>query len=447
MKRFLVVLAALSLCTAAFSQEWESLFNGKSFKKDWERHGGKARYTVVDGAIYGWSVPGEPNSFLTTKKEYGDFILEFEFLNDGRMNSGVQFRSHIRKEDDRVFGYQFEIDPAPRAWTGGIYDEARRLWLYPLTYNPAASVQTLQDVWHKVRIEAYGHSIRTWVDGVACANLWDDADASGIFGLQVHAVGKDPERAGLHNAWRNIRICTKDVERYLTPSSAPQVSSIPNELSPEEVAQGYKLLWDGKTTEGWRGAKLDTFPASGWVIEDGWLKVLASDGAESRNGGDIVTTSSYRNFILKVDFKIKPGANSGIKYFVNTDLNKGDGSAIGCEFQILDDTRHPDATRGVDGNRTLGSLYDLIPAPKDKKFYINNFSTATIIVRGNHVEHWLDGAKLLEYERNNQMWNALVAYSKYRNWPDFGNAAEGPILLQDHGDEVWYRNIRILELE
>jgi len=445
----MLVLAALALGTGAFAQEWESLFNGKSFKKDWERHGGKARYTVVDGAIYGWSVPGEPNSFLTTKKDYSDFIFEFEFLNDGVMNSGVQLRSHIRKDGakERVYGYQFEIDPAARAWTGGIYDEGRRAWLYPLTYNPAASVQTEKEVWHKVRIEAFGNSIRTWVDGVACANLWDDADASGFLALQVHAVGNDPEKAGLHNAWRNLRICTKDVERYLTPSTAPQVSTIPNVLAPEEQAQGYKLLWDGKTTEGWRGAKLDAFPENScWVIEDGLLKVMGNDGSESRNGGDIVTVKKYRNFILKVDFKITKGANSGIKYFVNTDLNKGEGSAIGCEFQVLDDERHPDAKLGVNGNRTLGSLYDLIPARKDKKFYINNFSTATVIVRGNHVEHWLDGMKLLEYERNNQMWNALVAYSKYKNWPNFGNAAEGYILLQDHGDQVSYKNIKIKEL-
>lgn len=449
MKRIFLVLTACLLCTGTFAQEWESLFNGKSFKKDWQRRGGKAEYVVKDGAIYGYSVLGEPNSFLTTKKTYSDFILEFEFLMGSRMNSGVQIRSHCRVDGkkEKVYGYQFEIDPTARAWTGGVYDEGRRAWLYPLTYNPSASVQTQSQVWHKARIEAFGNSIRTWVDGVACANLWDDADSEGFIGLQVHGVGTNPENAGLYNAWRNLRICTRDVERYLTPSTAVQVSTIPNVLAPEEVAQGYKLLWDGKTTEGWRGAKIDRFPENGWVIEDGLLKVMENGGAESRNGGDIVTVDKYRNFILKVDFKIKPGANSGIKYFVNTDLNKGEGSAIGCEFQVLDDTRHPDAKLGVKGNRTLGSLYDLIPAREDKKFYINNFSTATIIVRGNHVEHWLDGEKLLEYERNNQMWNALVAYSKYKDWPDFGNAAEGHILLQDHGNEVWYRNIRILELE
>jgi hypothetical protein len=182
-------------------------------------------------------------------------------------------------------------------------------------------------------------------------------------------------------------------------------------------------------------------------FEDGILKVLKGAGEESAHGGDIITTKKYKNFVLKVDFKITEGANSGVKYFVDPDLNKGEGSAIGCEFQILDDKNHPDAKLGVKGNRTLGSLYDLIPAPENKPFFNGFFNTAMIVVKGNHVEHWLNGTKLLEYERNNQMWNALVAYSKYKDWPNFGNAKEGHILLQDHGDEVWFRNIKIKELE
>ncbi len=220
-----------------------------------------------------------------------------------------------------------------------------------------------------------------------------------------------------------------------------------NVLTEQETRDGWKLLWDGKTTEGWKGARINTFPSKGWVVDNGILKVLKSGGGESTNGGDIVTTSKYKNFILKVDFKITEGANSGIKYFVNPDLNKGEGSAIGCEFQILDDEKHPDAKLGVKGNRTLGSLYDLIPASADKPFIKNGFNTATVVVIDNKVQHWLNGVKIVEYERNNQEWNALVAYSKYANWPNFGNAPEGNILLQDHGDEVWFKNVKIKELK
>lgn len=225
-----------------------------------------------------------------------------------------------------------------------------------------------------------------------------------------------------------------------------QQSGVDNVLSKAEQKQGWKLLWNGKTSEGWRGARSAQFPQKGWTIQDGILKVHAAQGKESANGGDIVTTRTYGNFILKVDFKITEGANSGIKYFVDPDMNKGEGSAIGCEFQILDDLRHPDAKLGVNGNRTLGSLYDLIPAPTDKPFDIRAWNTAMVVVQGHHVEHWLNGVKLLEYERGNQMWDAFVDYSKYKNWPDFGNRTQGNILLQDHGDEVWFKNVKILEL-
>lgn len=445
------IVLTLFLCCAASlgAQNWEPLFNGKNLK-GWKKLNGEAEYKIENGAIIGISKTNTPNTFLATTKNYGDFILEFEFKVDDNLNSGVQFRSESKKEyhKGRVHGYQFEIDPSKRAWAGGIYDEARRGWLYPLTLNPSAQTAFKNNVWNKARIEAIGNSIRTWINGIPCANIWDNLTSEGFIALQVHSIGNDKKKEGKTIGWKNIRICTKDVEHYQTPETpdVPEVNLIANTLSPREAKEGWALLWDGKTTEGWRGAKISSFPANGWKIENGLLKVVKSDGAESANGGDIVTTHKYKNFILKVDFKITEGANSGIKYFVDPDLNKGEGSAIGCEFQILDDQKHPDAKLGVKGNRKLGSLYDLIPAPKDKPFNMNKFNTATIIVRGNHVEHWLNGVKLIEYDRNNDMWNALVAYSKYKSWPNFGNQEEGNILLQDHGDEVWFKNVKIKEL-
>ncbi|MDO5570657.1 MAG: DUF1080 domain-containing protein [Bacteroidales bacterium] len=448
MKKLLILFILSGLFSTSFAQtKWENLFNGKNLK-GWTRMNGEADYKVVDGCIVGSSKANTPNTFLVSNKKFGDFILEFDFMVDNGFNSGVQFRSQSSKDvnNGRVNGYQFEIDPSDRAWTGGIYDEARRGWLYPLTNNPQGAKAFKRNEWNKARIEAVGNHLRTWVNGIQCSDLIDDKDAKGFIALQVHSVGSSTDTKNVK--WRNIRICTKNVEAEMTPieNNIPQISAIPNTLSETEKADGWKLLWDGSTTNGWRGAKLKSFPEKGWVIEDNLLKVLPSDGGESSNGGDIVTVKKYKNFILSVDFKITEGANSGIKYFVDTETNKGAGSSIGCEFQILDDNKHPDAKLGVKGNRKLGSLYDLIPAPDKKPFNFNEFNNATIVVKGNHVEHWLNGVKLLEYDRNNQMWKALVNYSKYKDWPNFGEAAEGNILLQDHGNEVWYKNVKIKEL-
>lgn len=449
MKKIILSLVLAIVTGGAFAQQWEPLFNGKNLK-GWKKLNGKAEYKVKDGAIVGIARTGTPNTFLATAKDYADFILEYDFKVDGTLNSGVQVRSHSIKsyQNGRVHGYQIEIDPAPRAWTGGIYDEARRNWLYPLSVNPSARTAFKADEWNKVRVEAIGNSIRTWVNGIPCANIWDDADASGFIALQVHSIGSEAE-AGQTVSWKDIRIMTTDLNKYRTPdaNAAPEVNCIINTISPIEAKDGWKLLWDGKTSQGWRGARMDAFPQKGWVMDNGILKVIKSDGGESTNGGDIVTTRTYKDFILKVDFKITEGANSGIKYFVDPAMNKGAGSAIGCEFQILDDEKHPDAKLGVKGNRKLGSLYDLIPAPDNKPFKKNDFNTAMIVVKGNMVEHWLNGVKIISYERNTQMFNALVAYSKYRDWPNFGNHIEGNILLQDHGDEVWFKNVKIKELK
>lgn len=448
-KLFLLSIISL-LCLSGFSQvKWGNLFNGKNLK-NWTRLNGTAEYKVVNGTIVGFSKLNTPNTFLATRNVYNDFILEFEFKVDEGLNSGVQFRSLSDKafENGRVHGYQFEIDPSGRAWTGGIYDEARKGWLYDLTKYPAARKALNNGEWNRARIEAIGKNIRTWVNDVPCANILDEQTASGFIALQIHAISNAAQE-GKTVEWKNIRICTSgiDQEKRAESAAAPQRNCIPNTISELEKNEGWKLLWDGKTTNGWRGAKLSTFPKKGWIVDNGVLKVLSSDGAESTNGGDIVTTQKYKNFELIVDFKITPGANSGVKYFVDTELNQGAGSSIGCEFQILDDERHPDAKLGVNGNRKLGSLYDLIPAIQNKPYRNGFFNTARILVKGNHVEHWLNGVKVVEYDRNNQMFNALVACSKYKNWPKFGNLETGNILLQDHGNEVWFQNVKIREIK
>ncbi|MBA4056915.1 MAG: DUF1080 domain-containing protein, partial [Marivirga sp.] len=360
----LVFLSVLT-CGAHAQAKWVKLFNGKDLS-GWKQLNGKALYSVKNGEIIGTTVFKEPNSFLVTESTYGDFILELEFKLDADMNSGIQFRSESKADyrEGRVHGYQMEIDPSARAWTGGIYDEARRDWLYPLEYNPEGKKAFKKGDWNTCRIECIGPVIRIWVNGIPTGNVVDDLTPKGFIALQVHAIGKQ-EESGQTIRWKNIRIQTQDVKPS-PPDGIFVVNLLPNVLSEQEKKNGVSLLWDGKTTTGWRGAYKDKFPEKGWEINDGALTVVKSTGAESENGGDVVSQQQYGAFDLQFEFKLSEGANSGLKYFV-TESEGNKGSAIGLEYQILDDEKHPDAKQGVVGNRTLASLYDLIPAAKIKR--------------------------------------------------------------------------------
>jgi len=484
--KYLSLLAACALPFVGVAQEPVNLFNGKDLS-GWVQRGGKATYAIDGNEIVGTSVLDTPNTFLCTEKTFGDFILEYDFKVDPKLNSGVQIRSEcfdkptqvewngktINIPAGRVHGYQIEIDPdvpRKRMWSGGIYDEGRRGWLFPDSdekspKSKAFSEQGLKifkpNDWNHVRVEAKGDSLKTWLNGTPCADIEDAMTPRGFIALQVHGIGKDKDKEGTQVRWRNLKLTElSGGAAAATPPAAFNVrivggnaaATVPNTLTEEESSAGWRLLWDGKTTDGWRSARNESFPKKGWEIQDGVLTVLASGGAESAAGGDIVTRERYSQFELLVDFKITEGSNSGIKYFCEPNLDPitgtgaktSTGSAIGLEYQILDDARHPDAKAGRDGNRTIGSLYDLIPATAAKKVNpIGEWNTARILVQGKHVEHWLNGEKVLEYERGSEAFRTLVAKSKYKSIPGFGEWADGHILLQDHGNRVSFRNIKI----
>jgi hypothetical protein len=436
-----LILNSFSLFAQNGKKGWIELFNGKDLS-GWIQRGGTAKYTVEKGVIVGTTVPNSPNSFLCTEKNYGDFILELELLVDTSMNSGIQIRSESLPEyqKGRVHGYQVEIDPSKRAWSGGIYDEGRRGWLYTLDINPEGQKAFKNLQWNKYRIEAIGNNIKTWINGIPAADIVDNMTPSGFIALQVHSISSEkPWTMGTQVKWRNIRILTTNLEanRKKDNKEIVQLNYIPNTLTNYEKKQGWKLLFDGVSTNGWRGVNKDKFPEQGWEVKDGVLSVLASG-----KGGDIVTNDEYSDFELTFEFIITEGANSGVKYFITEQK----GGAIGLEYQILDDARHPDAKMGRNGNRTLASLYDLIPAGKKRPNAIGNWNTGKIVSKGNHVEHWLNGFKILEYERGSKEYRDLVAMSKYKSYKAFGEAPKGRILLQDHGNNVSFRNLKIRNL-
>jgi hypothetical protein len=228
----------------------------------------------------------------------------------------------------------------------------------------------------------------------------------------------------------------------------------PNTLSVEERDAGWRLLFDGQTFAGWRGLGRDSIPAAHWLIEDGTIRKVASgqvptaaDG-QPLVGGDILTVETFKNFELKLEWRVSPGGNSGIKYNVSEEMSTSlppPHAALGFEYQILDDDLHPDGRAGP--NRTAAALYDLVPpGPRKRLRPVGEFNEARIVFRDGDGEHWLNGDKVVEFDIASAEFDSLLAASKYSPIPAFAEKRDGHIVLQDHGDDVWFRNIKIREL-
>lgn len=237
--------------------------------------------------------------------------------------------------------------------------------------------------------------------------------------------------------------CAGGLIVYLCLATSAVANPTDKTLTPNE--KGFVPLFKGSSFAGWRGFNREGMPSNGWKIADGVVS-YEPVGPDCDKPGDIVTVEEFDNFELRLEWKLAPGGNSGVKYLVDEALATSGHSGLGFEMQILDDDKHPDAKKGIAGNRTAGALYDLIPPSKAMAKPPGEWNEAKLIVDGDHVEHWLNGERVVTFERGSQMLGALINTSKYKDVAGFGKAKRGRILLQDHGDRVWFRNMRVRRL-
>lgn len=401
------VLTGVLLFTSLFNSvaqqfagsEWQVLFNGENLN-GWHLLNGQHEVAVKDGMIVGTCIAGLPNGFLATEEEFGDFILELEVKTDLLLhNSGIQFRSRSYEgyRNGRVHGYQAEIDVTPQRWSGGIYDEARRGWLYILEDETPAKNAYKNNQWNHYRIEAIGNSNRIWVNGIPTAHLVDDESMRGFIALQLHGNSRPQMPKTNHNVYfRNIRIKTDSIE----PSPYDDIfvmNLIPNHLSGQEEYQGFSLLWNGINLDGWRGVDRPEIPDQGWQIEEG---VLTIDSGEK--DGLILTENQYGPFELKFDFmQHEEQGKAGISYLVS-DL-------------------------GEDSRPGTSGTYGQLTARQTEGAGEWNKGIIRVLPSGV-VQYWLNGYEILEYHLDSE------------------KPLKGNIRLDATGSPISYRSIKLRRL-
>ncbi len=397
--RIFLILSLVCACASIMAAEnLKSIFDGKTLE-GWVQRGGKAKYEVADGCIVGTTVANTPNSFLCTEREYGDFILELELNADPGLNSGVQIRSHCYDYPTqffwngktntiaagRVHGYQVEIDQSDkRRWSGGIYEEARRGWLFSLATNsPGGRAYKIGD-WNKYRIECIGGSIKTWVNGEPASDLFDTATLKGIIALQVHGT----KQVGLKVRWRNIRL--QDLGEHV-----------------------WKPLWDGKTLTGWH-----VIGKGDWKIADG--AICAAHSEDVADFGHLVTDKTFTDFAVRLTYRSVKG-NSGLYFRIE---EAGFSGVSGFQAEI-------DAEKDAGGlYETNGRAWVSQPKPEDVKkwFRAQQWNTMTVMAQGRRVAVDVNGHKSAE----------LL---------DDPGRLEGRLALQVHGGqdvEVCFKDIEML---
>lgn len=371
--KWLIIFVSLIFFSCDFSKpaikssDWELLFNEQNLN-NWEIRNGTAQYKIEDKVLIGTAKLNTPNTFLCTKKVYDDFILELELKVDHPLNSGIQIRSNSIPTyyEGAVHGYQVEVDPSPRAFSGGIYDESRRGWIYPLCENSAGRKGFKNGEWNKYRIEAIGASIRVWVNGIPTANLRDNLTPTGFIGLQVHSIGKDTSMVGKTVQWKNIKIATNNLEKLKTPDhhQTPEINLVPNELSEREKEEGYEFT------------------------------SFSTDSI--REEINIISLDKTENFDLKFDFLVEEKSEGGIVYFSQNEQKR-------CVYKIIDN--HLLSPEEKNGNQSLASLAGIVSSQnlcvpgRHRDFRgLGNWNTGRILVNNGKIEHWMNGYKMVESE-------------------------------------------------
>ena len=482
MKKFYKVIFLLFFLIGAdflAAQEnggWKNLFDGKSLE-GWEMVGGKGKFYIDKKmkAIVGEYFPSSKNTFLHTKENYFDFILEFEVkLTHQNLNSGVQFRSYV-KDKQRLVGYQLEIDGTKRRFTGGIYEEGLRRHINPLTKKAHENAKKSFKVgkWNKIRLEASGDTINTWVNGFHAASINDDKRnfydhlEQNCIALQIHSITKKdlPKKNKVY--FRNLRIKTEfnESDFFKRHKDIPQYNFIPNTLTFKEKEQGWTLFWNGKDFDQWQHYDGKNFIENEkqWEIktisEKKSYNILMLDPEKNQSNtikkrANLIKKNPYRYFEFSFAFSsIKPSFNSGVKYFYQPEKN------LGYEYQICLPMNHRQARKLA---HKVSALYDIfgprnLSLTRDKwDFPINYYvlppvkmwNYGAIVSRSNGtIEHWLNGFKMVSFKRESKKFKEAFNLSKFKTHKNMISWQKGYILLQHHGDPIIYHSLKIRKLE
>ena len=421
---FSIFLSLMVSISEAGDDGWVDLFNGKDLS-GWKQVSGIATYKVINGELVGIAANDLPskelmkrpmasltpldfprNSFLVTENVYADFIFEID-LFPGNMNGGIQFRSNSDPDywEGLVYGYQAEVDPSKRGWSAGIFDETRRGWLYPGSFNPKARSAFKANEWNRYRIESIGNSLRTWLNGVPVAHVIDDMSPEGFIALQVHFIFS-PDEVGEKIRWKNIRIKTEN----LTPAPPEDIfvaNYLPDNLSEAEKDQGWTLL--------------------------------GNKDIKNINGNK-QTVKSYKAFDFQFEFKSGEESKGGVSYFLGKNKTK---SSYRYLIQPDNNLENAEKTGSLSGLISAKEIPSHPGAPFKREW---NRGRIVAFLDGK-VEHWLNEVLVLEYKLDSEEFQDLLAKNEDANGKSSEVINDSPIIIDDSNGSIEFRSLKIKSLK